>query len=51
MLVFEETSRGATTIIEIRPISKRLDQFLKRRGVKKSLLFPELGFSVSVEHQ
>jgi hypothetical protein len=50
MLVFEETSRIAMTIIEIRPFRNGWTVF-EAPGVEKSPKFPELGFAVSVEDQ
>jgi len=50
MPVLKKTSRIAMTIIEIRPFQNRWTVF-EALGVDKSLLFPELGFAVSVEDQ
>jgi hypothetical protein len=46
----KKTSRIAMTIIEIRPFRNAWTVF-EAPGVEKSLLFPELGFAVSVEDQ
>jgi hypothetical protein len=46
----KKTNRIAITIIEIRPFRNGWTLFEAPR-VEKSLLFPELGFAVSVEDQ
>jgi hypothetical protein len=46
----KKTSQIAMTIIEIRAFRNGWPVF-EAPGVKKSLLFPELGFAVSVEDQ
>jgi hypothetical protein len=50
MLVFEENKPNCDDNHRNQTISKRLTVF-KAPGVKKSLLFPDLGFAVSVEDQ